>query len=86
MIGGLKPTKNHCHTLDKMIPFVDSGKVPSSIHANFRGIALRNFPLRLESEEARFSLLRKRPVTQTAQSGAVFLGRRCREILLPLSF
>ena len=35
----LKNRQNHCSadTLDKMIPFVDIRKVPSPIHAGFRG-------------------------------------------------
>jgi hypothetical protein len=36
----LKNRQNHCSadTLDKMIPFVHSAKVPSPIHAGFRGM------------------------------------------------
>ena len=37
-------TASSVNTLDKMIPFVHSAKVPSPIHAGFRGMQQAKLP------------------------------------------
>jgi hypothetical protein len=65
-----------CHQTNKMNPFIDAQKtlplarIPRASHS-------ATFPLRLESEEARFSLLRKRPGLAITRSRLLFLGKRC---------